>query len=50
MRFWFGLMFIMTDEVVCSATEGVSKEAAMETFGKDDEQCREKEGFSLERD
>ena len=45
MRFWLGLMFSITDEAVCSATDGFSGELSMETVGEDDEQCREKRGI-----
>ena len=49
-RFLFGLMFSMTVEAVCSATKGVSDEAATEAVGDDDEQCKERRGFFALRD
>ena len=35
--FWLGLMFSITDEADCSATNGVSEELAVETGGENDE-------------
>lgn len=45
MRFWLGLMFNMTDEVVCSARNRVSVELAMKIDGDEDEQYREIRGI-----
>lgn len=36
-RFCFGLMFNIIEEVVCSATDGVSDEATMNAVGEEDE-------------